>query len=86
MRRVAQERIAPPRGRETVGIDLAVENPLLTIWTRPRATIRGLVDAGAARRFLPLIIAAAIAFGILNELLQHNEAFRSVGARSLWRY
>ena len=59
------------RGTDTVGIDLATENPFVTIWTRPRATIRGLIDADSVRRVLPIVL-AAIVLGIWDALTKAN--------------
>jgi Yip1 domain len=67
-----QERVAGCRGKETVGINLATDNPFLSIWTRPRATIRGIIDAGQVGRVGPLILAAAIGLGLYDGLAQAN--------------
>jgi hypothetical protein len=48
------------QARHTEGIDLSTENPFLTIWTRPRATIRGIVDTDAGRHFIPLAVASGV--------------------------
>lgn len=47
---------APPPGNSsaTQGINLAVENPWLTIWTKPRATIRGIVDYNPSHRIFAI--------------------------------
>jgi hypothetical protein len=50
--------------KKSRGIDLSVENPFLTIWTRPRATIRAIVDTDPNRHVLLL---AAIG-GVVNAL------------------
>jgi hypothetical protein len=61
-------------GREkTKGIDLAVENPFFTIWTRPRATIRAIIETDSTYLVLPL----AIAEGIVQAL--DRAALGSVG-------
>ena len=44
----------------TKGIDLSRENPFLTIWTRPAATIRGIVATDPTFRVLPLAFAGGI--------------------------
>ncbi len=44
----------------THGIDLSRERPFLTIWTRPRATIRGIVDADPTYRVIPLALASGV--------------------------
>jgi hypothetical protein len=44
----------------TVGIDLTSENPFLTIWTRPRATIRGIVDRAPTYAVVPITIATGV--------------------------
>jgi Yip1 domain len=56
--------IGPAKG--TKGVDLSVENPFLTIWTRPRATIRAIVDTRPEHHVLLL---AAIG-GVYNALGQ----------------
>jgi hypothetical protein len=45
---------------QTKGIDLAGENPYLTIWIRPRATIRGIVNKNPSFRVLPIASAGGI--------------------------
>jgi hypothetical protein len=42
------------------GIDLARENPFLTIWTRPRATIRGIVDTHPTLHVIPLAMISGV--------------------------
>jgi Yip1-like protein len=59
----------------TEGIDLSQENPFFTIGTRPRATIRGIVDRNPTFRVLPL----AMAFGILQVL--QIESLQNLGDR-----
>jgi hypothetical protein len=44
----------------TSGIDPAAENPFLTIWTRPRATIRGIVDTNPLLHVVPLAMAGGV--------------------------
>lgn len=51
------------------GIDLEVDNPWLTIWTRPRATIRGVVDRDPTYRVVPLAAAAGVNL-VLNRLIE----------------
>ena len=48
----------------TKAIDLSRENPFLTIWTRPRATVRGIVNTDPAFRVMPI----AVIGGILEAL------------------
>ena len=51
----------PVAGRSaTRGIDLATENPFLTIWTRPRATIRGILDQNPTYLVIPLAMAGGV--------------------------
>ncbi len=52
----------PPLATE--GIDLARENPFFTIWTRPRATIRGIVNTDPTLH----VTALAMIGGILQAL------------------
>ena len=40
--------------------DLSVENPFLTIWTRPRATIRAIVDKNPSYLVVPLAMAGGV--------------------------
>jgi hypothetical protein len=51
----------------TKGIDLSRENAFLTIWTRPRATIRGIVDTNPTFRVLPLTYAGGILQALQTE-------------------
>ena len=55
----------------TRGIDLSRENPLLTVWTRPRATIRGIVDTEPTRWVMPLALTSGIV-QTLNNATQRN--------------
>ena len=57
----------------TEGIDLETENPFLTIWTRPRATIRGIVNTDPTLHVTTL---AAVG-GILQAL--NRAATRNAG-------
>jgi hypothetical protein len=56
---------------ETKGIDLSVENPFLTIWTRPRATIRGILNKNPS---LHVTSIAAIG-GILDSLSRATQQY-----------
>ena len=49
---------------ETPRIDLSRESPFLTIWTRPRATIRAIVNTNPSFLVLPI----AMVGGILEAL------------------
>ncbi len=55
----------------TRGIDLSRENPLLTTWTRPRATIRGIVHTDPTLWVTPLALASGIV-QTLNNATQRN--------------
>jgi Yip1 domain len=57
----------------TAGIDFAHENPFLTIWTRPRATIRGIVDTNPALHVTPL----AMIGGVLQALDRASASMRN---------
>jgi hypothetical protein len=46
--------------KQTPPIDLSRESPFLTIWTRPRATMRGIVDTNPAFRVLPIAMAGGV--------------------------
>jgi hypothetical protein len=52
------------RAYKTSGIDLSVENPFVTIWLRPRATIRGILDRNPSY----LVTSLAMAGGVLQAL------------------
>lgn len=67
------ENAPPPPGvpSATRGINLAVDNPWLTIWTRPRATIRGIVDYNPSYRVVPIAIASGI-LQVVNQMMQKN--------------
>ena len=54
---------------QTTEIDVATENPYLTIWMRPRATIRGIVNQNPSFRVLPIAIAGGILQAIQLEVL-----------------
>lgn len=45
---------------QTTGIDLSKENPYLTIWMRPRATIRGIINKNPSFRVMPIAAAGGI--------------------------
>jgi len=64
-----QHELDPTAIYRTEGIDLSKENPFFTIWTRPRATIRGIVNINPAY----LVILLTIASGIVQAL---NDAVR----------
>jgi hypothetical protein len=55
-----QESRQRSESRATEAIDLAVENPFLTIWTRPRATIRGIVNADPTHHVMLLAMAGGV--------------------------
>jgi hypothetical protein len=55
----------------TQGIDLSRENPFLTTWTRPRATIRGIVHTDPTLWVTPLALASGIV-QTLNNATQRN--------------
>ena len=46
--------------KETARIDLARESPFLTIWTRPRATMRAIVDTNPSFRVLPIAMVGGV--------------------------
>jgi hypothetical protein len=60
----AGENAVKPARTATKGIDLTEENPYVAIWTRPRATIRGIVDADPTYRVVPLAILEGIAASV----------------------
>jgi hypothetical protein len=62
---------SPGFSSTTQGINLAVENPWLTIWTRPRATIRGIVDYDPTYRVVPIAAASGIV-QTLDRMMQKN--------------
>jgi uncharacterized membrane protein YidH (DUF202 family) len=55
----------------TRGIDPTAENPFLTIWTRPRATIRGIVDTNPFLHVVPLAMAGGVVQAI-DRAIQRN--------------
>jgi hypothetical protein len=63
----------PPADRATEGLDPSVHNPFFTIWTRPRATIRGIVDTDPTLHVTGLAVLA----GIVRSL--DNAARRNAG-------
>jgi hypothetical protein len=80
----AENPYAPPGVRDDVdfstksptkGIDLSRENPFLTIWTRPRATIRGIIETDPTYRVIALTSASGIV-GALNNAAQRNAGDR----------
>ena len=60
---------------QTRGIDPSRENPFLTIWIRPRSTIRGIIDVNPNHWVIPL----ASAGGILQTL--QTESSLHLGSR-----
>jgi hypothetical protein len=66
-----------PAGKSK-GIDLAVENPWLTIWTRPRATIRGIVETkpGYGVLRIALLYSLFTAFSQLQSYTMAPREFR----------
>ena len=65
------DRIGYSTATPTQGIDLSRENPFLTIWTRPRATIRAIVNTNPAFHVLPI----AMIGGILEALQLESLVF-----------
>jgi len=51
---------------KTRGIDLSVENPFLMVWTRPRATIRGILDSNPNYLVLQLAMAGGVVQALGN--------------------
>jgi Yip1 domain len=66
-----QNEVAVSTKSATKGIDLSRQNPFLTIWTRPRSTIRGIVNTNPDFRVLPI----AIAGGMLEVLQLESMVF-----------
>jgi hypothetical protein len=58
-------------GVKTRGIDPSVENPFLTIWLRPRATIRGIVDTSPSYLVIPLAMGGGV-IQALSRAVQRN--------------
>jgi hypothetical protein len=56
----AQDVIAPAMSAGTTAIDLSTQNPFLTIWTKPRATIRAIVDRDPRRHVIILAMLSGI--------------------------
>jgi len=54
---------------QTTGIDLSRENPYLSIWMRPRATIRGIINKNPSFRVLPIASAGGILQALEVEVL-----------------
>lgn len=69
----AQDVVVRSGPTATNAIDLSVDNPFLTIWTRPRATIRAIVNTDPYPHVVPL----AILGGIVSTL--SNAAQRNAG-------
>jgi Yip1 domain len=67
----AQDVVVKPRLTETNAIDLSVNNPFVTIWTRPRATIRAIANTDTYRHIVPLAILAGI-FRTLDGASERN--------------
>jgi uncharacterized membrane protein YGL010W len=65
----AEDAVARTAATASKGIDLAVENPFLTIWIRPSATIRGIVDNNPYLYVIPL----ALAGGFVQALDQASQ-------------
>jgi len=55
-----QESLLPRSPGVRAGIDLSVENPFLTIWLRPRDTIRGIVKTNPSHHVIPLAMCGGI--------------------------
>jgi len=70
-----QAGLVPTPPLATQGIDLVVENPFLTIWTRPRATIRGIVNTNPTLHVTLL----AVIGGVIQTL--DNASARNSGDR-----
>jgi Yip1 domain len=58
-------------GKGTRGINLMVDNPFLTIWTRPRATIRGIVDTDPYHFMVSLTVLGGISNALDRARNQH---------------
>jgi hypothetical protein len=67
----SQDVFVKSRATETREIDLSVDNPFLTIWTRPRATIRAIVNTDPYPHVIPLAILGGIV-QTLNNASQRN--------------
>ncbi len=52
--------VRQPTEIRILGIDPSVESPFFTIWTRPRATIRGIVETDPTWHVVPIVMLAAI--------------------------
>src|ERR1700730_18545163 len=61
--------VGPAKG--TGGIDLSVGIPFLTIWTRPSATIRGIVDTNPGHCVI-LLAALGVVVNALNRATMKN--------------
>jgi hypothetical protein len=70
-----QDVVAKSSAAETNEIDLSVDNPFITIWTRPRATIRAIVKTDP----YPHVVRLAILGGIVQTL--NNASQRNAGDR-----
>jgi hypothetical protein len=56
------------RGSKTIGL---IGNPWLTMWTQPRATIRGIVETDPSKNVSMLVIISGIT-GAMNNAMQRN--------------
>jgi hypothetical protein len=54
---------------DTLRIDLSRKSPFLTIWTRPRATIRSIVDQDPTFRVLPIAMIGGVVQALQMESL-----------------
>ncbi len=54
----------PSNPKSNVGIDLARENPFLTIWTRPRATMRAIVNHDPNYAVMPITVVSGIVMAL----------------------
>jgi hypothetical protein len=68
-----QDVVGPAKGIGVQGIDLSVQSPFFTIWTRPRETIRGIVETDPAWHVVPIAMLAAITQSL------HRASTRSAG-------
>lgn len=72
-----REEVGPLKTR---GIDPGRENPYLTIWTRPRATIRGILDTNPAHHVLLLAMLGGILQAIDRAAKRHVGDYTSIEA------
>jgi hypothetical protein len=71
----SEDEVGQPKVMGVQGIDLSVESPFVTIWTRPRATIRGIVDTNPRLHVIPIAVVA----GIIQDL--DRASIRNAGDR-----